>query len=103
MASTDWTLINDALSAGSVARGVTAGAPRPNGGGSFVYGMATLDTSPGVVALFTNQANFAPMAKGVSVRGCLKRGISGGPLNFAPFLFGGLQGPTSADAAYLLG
>lgn len=103
MSSTDWTFISDALASGSVDRAPTAGIARPNGGGQFVYGMNSLNTNPGVVALFTNQVGFAPMAKGCSVRGCVQRGPSGGPTGWAPFLFCCLQGTTSAAVAYMLG
>lgn len=103
MASADWTLISDALSTGSVDRGVTAGVPKPLGGGVFAYGMASQVTTPGVVALFANQVGFTPFAKGVSVRGCVQRYLSGGPTGFAPFLFGLLTGQTSGDTAYMLG
>jgi hypothetical protein len=103
LAETDWTFLNDGLDAATVDRGVTTGIARPPGGGSFVFGMNSLSTAQGVVALFTNQVNFAPMAKGGSVRGALQRGVSGGPLNFAPFLFIGLGGPSVNDLGYLLG
>jgi hypothetical protein len=103
LAETDWTFLNDGLDAATVDRGVTTGIARPSGGGSFVFGFNSLSTAQGVVALFTNQANFAPMAKGGSARGVLQRGISGGPLGFAPFLFIGLQGPSVNDLGYLLG
>jgi hypothetical protein len=103
MAETDWTFLNDGLDAATVDRGVTTGIARPPGGGSFVFGFNSLSTAQGAVALFTNQLNFAPMAKGGSVRGALQRGISGGPLGFAPFLFVGLQGPSVNDLGYVLG
>ncbi len=103
MAETDWTLLNDGLDAAAVDRGVTTGIDRPSGGGSFVFGFNSLSTAQGVVGLFTNQTNFAPMAKGGSVRGVLQRGPSGSPLNFAPFLFVGQQGPSVNDLGYLLG
>ena len=35
MASTDWTYLNDGLDIATVDRGVTAGIPRPPGGGAF--------------------------------------------------------------------
>jgi hypothetical protein len=103
VAETDWTLLNDGLDAAAVDRGVTTGIARPSGGGSFVFGFNSLSTSQGVVGLFTNQVSFVPMAKGGSVRGALQRGPSGSPLNFAPFLFVGLQGPSVNDLGYLLG
>lgn len=103
MAETDWTFLNDGLDAATVDRGVTTGIARPPGGGSFVFGFNSLSTAQGAVALITNQLNFAPMAKGGSVRGAIQRGVSGGPLGFAPFLFVGLQGPSVNDLGYLLG
>lgn len=103
MAETDWTYLNDGLDAAAVDRGVTTGIARPPGGGNFVFGLNSLATAQGAVGLFTNQVNFAPMAKGGSVRGAIQRGQSGGPLNFAPFLFVGLQGPSVNDQGYLLG
>jgi hypothetical protein len=103
MAETDWSFLNDGLDAATVDRGVTTGIARPPGGGSFVFGFNSLSTAQGAVALFTNQLNFAPMAKGGSVRGAIQRGVSGGPLGFAPFFFVGLQGPSVNDLGYLLG
>lgn len=103
MAETDWTFLNDCLDAATVDRGVTTGIARAPGGGAFTFGFNSLSTAVGLVGLFTNQLNFAPMAKGGSVRGALQRGLSGGPLGFAPFLFIGLQGPSANDQGYLLG
>jgi hypothetical protein len=103
MAATDWTFLNDGLDAASVARGVTAGIARPPGGGSFVYGFNSLGVAKGAVALFANQANFAPMAKGGSIRGCVQRGPGGGATGFGPFLFLCGQGTSVNDNAYLLG
>lgn len=103
MASTDFTVCNDGLDAATVKKGVTTGIARPPGGGSFLYGFNSIATTAGAVALFTNQTNFAPMAKGASVRGALKRGVSGGNTNFAPLLFAGLGGPSVNDTGYLLG
>ena len=103
MAETDWTFLNDGLDAATVDRGVTTGIARPPGGGSFVFGFNSLSTAPGAVGLFTNQLNFAPMAEGGSIRGAIQRGVSGGPLGFAPFLFIGLQGPSANDLGYILG
>lgn len=105
MASSDWTFVTDSLDAATVDRGVSAGFTPPNGGGSFVYGFNSLAVTLGAVALFTNQANFAPTSalKGGVLTGAIKRAISGGALNFAPFLFIGLQGTTINDNGYLLG
>jgi len=103
MAETDWTELTDGLDINVVDRGVTNGIARPPGGGSFLFGFNSLSTAAGAVAFFTNQASFAPMAKGGSIRGVVQRGVSGGPTGFSPFLFIGAQGPSVNDNAYLLG
>lgn len=103
MAETDFTLLTSSLSSGSVDRGVTAGIAPPNGGGSFVHGFNSLDTTNGVVGYFCNLTDFAPMAKGGSIRCAMKRGIGGGKTNFAPFIFIGLGGPAVSDLGYMLG
>lgn len=103
MATTDWTYLNDGLDIATVDRGVTAGIPRPPGGGSFLFGFNSLTAAKGAVALFANQPNFAPMAKGGSIRGCLQRGPGGGPTGFSPFLFLCGQGTSVNDNAYQLG
>lgn len=103
MAQADWTELNDSLSSGSVARGVSAGFTPPPGGGSFVFGFNSLDTSIGAVGSFCNLTDFAPMAKGGRITAALKRAPSGGPLGFSAFIFIGLGGPSVNDAGYLLG
>lgn len=103
MASADWTELTDGLPVAQVKKGVTTGITPPNGGGSFVYGVNSVVIATGAVALFTNQVNFAPMAKGASIRGVIKRGLSGGPTGFAPFLLAGIQGTSVNDSAYILG
>ena len=103
MAEADWTELLNSIGVGVVDRGVTTGQARPNGGGSFLYGFNSLSNTPGAIGLYTNQVNFAPMAKGGSVRGAIKRGTSGGNTNFSPFFFLGGQGNNISDNAYLLG
>lgn len=105
MASADWTFISDTLDASTVARNVvTSGVvAMPNGGGSFCYGMNSRVVATGVVALFTNLANFAPTTKGGKITGAIQRGVSGGLTGFAPFLFICLGGTSSADNCYQLG
>jgi hypothetical protein len=102
MAEADWTVLTDSLGA-SVVKGVTAGVTKPNGGGNFVYGFNSTAIVDGAVGLHNNQTNFAPMSKGGSVRGALKRAPGGGKTGFAPFLFVGLQGGSVNDLGYLLG
>jgi hypothetical protein len=103
VASADWGVLANALSIGVVDRGVTAGIAPPTGGGSFVYGFNSLANTAGSVGLYAAQVNFAPMAKGGSIRAAIKRGQSGGPTNFAPFLFLGLQAADVTAQGYLLG
>lgn len=103
MAEADWTLLTDSLGSASVARGVTAGIVKPAGGGDFVYGFNSKAIVDGAVGLHNNQVNFAPMSKGGSVRGALKRSLGGGKTGFAPFLFICLGGPSVNDSGYLLG
>lgn len=105
MAESDWTVCSSSVSTSSLDRGVTHGIVAPNGGGAFVYGFNSLAVVAGATALFANQTNFAPTPanKGGSVRGAVKRGLSGGQIGFAPFLFIGLQGPDVSDVGYLLG
>jgi hypothetical protein len=103
MAEADWTYLNDGLDIATVDRGVTAGIARPPGGGSFLFAFNSLAAVEGAVALFANLVNFAPMAKGGSIRGCVQRGPGGGPTGFSPFLFLCCQGNSVNDSAYLLG
>lgn len=103
MAETDWSYLNGGLDIATVDRGVTAGLTPPPGGGSFVFAFNSLAAAQGAVGLFANQANFAPMAKGGSIRGVLQRGPGGGPTGFSPFLFLCCRGNSVNDTAYLLG
>ncbi len=103
MAQTDWTYLNDGLDISTVDRGVTAGIERPPGGGGFLFAFNSLAAIEGCVALFTNQADFAPMSKGGSIRGCVQRGAGGGPTGFSPFLYLCGQGNSVNDQGYLLG
>jgi hypothetical protein len=103
MSSANWTELTDGLDIATIDRGVTTGIARPNGGGNFVFGFNSIAVTTGAAAYFAAQANFAPTAKGGSIRGAIKRGVSGGLTGFAPFLFIGLQGPSVNDAGYMLG
>jgi hypothetical protein len=104
MAQADWTELDLGLDTNSLKQGVTNGAvARPNGGGNFVFGFNSRVTTPGAAGLFVNLSNFAPMAKGCSIRGCIQRGLSGSPVNFAPFFFVSLGGTSVSDVGYLFG
>jgi len=103
MAEADWTYLNDGLDIATVDRGVTAGIARPPGGGSFLFAFNSLAAVQGAVGLFCNLVDFAPMAKGASIRACVQRGPGGGPTGFSPFMFLSCQGNSVNDTAYLLG
>ncbi len=103
MSETDWSYLNGGLDIAAVDRGVTAGIARPPGGGSFLFAFNSLAAVTGAVGLFANLANFAPMAKGGSIRGAVQRGAGGGPIGFSPFLFLCCQGNSVNDSAYMLG
>lgn len=105
MAEADWTVFTDDLNIAALDRGVTTGIPRPNGGGSFVFGFNSLTTAPGAAGYFTNQNNFAPTPanKGGRITAAIQRGLSGGQEGFSPFLILQAQGPSMNDSAYMLG
>jgi hypothetical protein len=103
VAETDWTYLNGGLDIATVDRGVAAGVARPPGGGDFVFAFNSLVAADGAVARFVNLPDFAPMAKGGLIRGCVQRGPGGGPTGFAPYFFLCCQGTSVHDTAYLLG
>lgn len=105
MGSADWTEATSGLNGASVDRGVTTGIARPPGGGAFIFGFNSLVNTPGAVAFYTNQVNFAPTLanKGGSIRGAIQRGPSAGAIKFSPFFFLLGQGTDVADSAYILG
>jgi hypothetical protein len=103
MASTNWSYLNHGLDIATLDRGVTAGIPRPPGGGNFLFAFNSLAAVKGACGLFANLVDFAPMHRGGSIRGCVQRGPSGGPTGFSPFFFLCCQGPSVSDSAYLLG
>lgn len=107
MAEADWGTATDNLDSSLVLNGVTSGQTPPNGGGNFTYGFNSIVTATGAVIRYAAQANFAPCASGVSITGAFKRGVSGGPTNFSPYLFAGAQsntiGSSPGTMAYMLG
>ena len=109
MGQSNWNYATGALDAATVARGVSSGFTTANGAGAYVFGFNSLDSSAGAVSLYANQTNFMPLlnndgaATGGSIRGVVKRGLSGGPTGFAPFLFIGATGTSVSDNAYMLG
>ncbi len=103
MAEADFTVLLNSISISTIDRGVTSQPTKPNGGGSFVHGFNSLSNTTGAVGLYVNLVNFSPMAKGGSIRGAIRRGLSGGPTNFSPFFFIGAQGTDIDDNAYMIG
>lgn len=105
MAAEDWTDLSNSAASAHIARGVTSGIARPPGGENFVYGFNSKLVDPGTVGLRTNETNFdpTPANKNGTVSAAIKRGISGGTTDFAPFIFIALQGPAVADNGYVLG
>lgn len=104
MASTDYTFVDDAISAASIVRGVVTSAviPMVNGGSSFAYAAHSLANSPGVVALYFNGASFVPTAKGADLSAAIYKGGAGGSL-FSAYIFVCLNGTSSTNSAYILG
>lgn len=107
MSSADWSALTGILGSSDAARGVTSGPTKPNGGGTFVYGINTLTNTPGGVALYaTPQApntNFNPLTKGGDISLAMKRAPGGGLTGFSVFAFIGLGGTALTDKGYLLG
>jgi hypothetical protein len=103
MGLVDWAFLNNGLDSAAVSRGVTAGVAPPPGGGNFVYAFNSTALVKGAVGLFCSLGNFAPLAQGGSIRGCIQRGPGGGPTGFSPFFFLGCQGDSVNDTAYMFG
>lgn len=100
MADSDWTMLNNGLSDAQVRRGVTEAITPPNGGGTFVYGMRSVQAVTGAVGLYTVITNFNPMAAGGRISMAFqKNGTSG----INPMIFVCLQGIAVGDVGYLLG
>lgn len=107
MASADWQELTGSLSTSDIARGVTRGITRPNGGGNFIYAMNALTATPGAVGLYASpqspNTNFNPLLSGGDIRGAVQRGIANGVTGYSAWLFCGAQGTDITDKAYMLG
>ena len=99
----DWAYLRDGADVAVIDRGVTAGVAAPPGGGQFIWAANSLTVDPGCVAMFVSLQDFAPMAKGGSIRGCIQRGPGGGARGFSPYFFMCCGGTSVNDRAYLLG
>lgn len=107
MSSADWSVLSGSLSSPDIAKGVTSGPVKPNGGGTFVYGINTLTNTPGAVGLYASpqapNTNFNPLVKGGVISMAVQRGLGGGLTDWSTFLFIGLNGTAVTNTAYLLG
>ena len=103
MADTDWTMLTNSLSDAQVRRGVTDGWTVPNGGGSFVFGMRSVQAVTGAVGLYDSNTDFNPMSAGGRVSGAIRKFSGGGSQSYNPMLFVGLQGGGVTNMGYLLG
>lgn len=103
MAESDWSECTGVLNSSSVVRGVSQGITPPNGGGSALYGVNSLINTTGVVARYTNLANFNPATKGADVQMAIQRGAGGGQTGWSAFIFCCLGGVDVGDVAYILG
>lgn len=103
MASADWGISTDSLDTSSLKRGVSAGIPRPSGGGTFAYGFNSVANVTGCTVLYVNLADFTPAAAGGTISGAIQRAPSSGKTGFAPFLAICIGGTAVTDVAYMLG
>lgn len=105
MAQSDWGQLVSSLTENDVLRGPTAGVEQPPGGGSHVFGMRSVGSVAGALAMYALQNNFSPVAggRGGRITGVLRRSGLGASVGFAPFLFFCAQGNTIGAAAYILG
>lgn len=101
MSEANWTTLTGSLAAPVVSRGVSAGFTPPNGGGSYVFGFHALQNTAGAVGLYPNHANFAPAAKGGSIRAAIQR--AGGDAYCTAMLAAALEASGVTAAGYLLG
>ena len=114
MGQNDWKELQGTITRASLARGVTAAVPGPNGGNGFVYAYNSLDgTVSGAHGWIIDLNGFCPTGTGpavadggVSIRGCLKRVSSPNNTGMSPALLACIQGgadPTVNDIAYMIG
>lgn len=106
MASSDWQTVPNSLAPAVVARGVTAGLARPNGGGTHLYGWRSRTAGvTGVHCIRGDQANFNPIpgTNGGAISMALQR-KSGDPASMATFGFFQAQSDdVQTGDAYILG
>lgn len=103
MGASDWNEMDNCLASAHVKRGVTNGEARPPGGGDFVYGMRSIASQTGAVALYCILSDFGPMLKGGTISGCIKKSAGAGGDQNTPFLFIGAADHDCAAEGYMLG
>jgi hypothetical protein len=108
MSESDWTALtsasNNALDPSNVSKGATQAFTVPNGGGSSVLGLHSIEAVEGFAGwLFTGDSDFAPIAgsKGGVITAALRKQSDGG--DYAPII--GLVSGSLVDSnkAYMLG
>lgn len=103
MADSDWAVLSSGLSDAQVRRGATEAVTPPNGGGTFTYGMRSVQAVTGGVGLICDITNFNPMSSGGRVSMAIQRGSPGASQSYNPMIFVCLQGTAISDVGYLLG
>lgn len=82
---------------------MSAGIPRPSGGGTFAYGFNSVANVTGATILYVNLASFTPAAAGGYIAAAIQRAPSTGKTGFSPFLALCIGGTAVTDKAYMLG
>lgn len=103
MADSDWAVLSSGLSDAQVRRGATEAITPPNGGGTFTYGLRSVQAVSGGVGFACDLTSFDPMAAGGRVSMALRKGSGSGALAYNPMIYVCLQGSSVADVGYLLG
>lgn len=103
MGKADWSTLSNGLTEDQVRRGATAGVTPAGGGGSYSFGMRSVENVAGAVGLFCLQTNFSPTSKGGRISGALRRATIGSAVGAAPFLFFCADGSEVNSQAYILG
>lgn len=101
MGQADWSDLSGGIT--TVRRGATAGTSPPPGGGTYCFGMRSVENVAGVFGKYALQTGFSPTDKGGRISGAVRRSSNGSSKDFAPFLFFCAQGTAAAASAYILG
>ena len=104
MAATDWKPMAGSARSSRISYGVFNNAEPPPGYTGKVLGFNSLPAiDTGCIALRADSEDFAPMASGGSILGCIRRGeFYDGVLGYTPFFFLGAQDRSIQAEAYIL-